>query len=831
MGERTGALAAIAIAIAAVADVVPSALAVHWDMLRQDLGYAARSLSRTPGFAITAVLVIALGVGANTAAFSLADFVLLRPLPFQEPDRLVKIWQSSTRYSGRNELSPANYRDWKAQVRSVSTMGAFTRRPANLVSTAEPRRLETVAMTPDLLPMLGVLAFAGRMFTPADSVDGRVVVLSHALWRTQFGGDGSVIGSSVRLDGEPFTVIGVMPPSFRFPSRETEAWIPLLLYEDDFADRNNNYLEGVARLAPGVSLDQARNDFASVARRLEEQFPKENKDTGALVIGLRDEIAERSRLLVVALCGATLCILLLACANLTSLFIARSTHRARELAVRVALGAGRERLVRQLVTESLGLALIGGIVGVLVAVAGVPLLAQLVPNTLPTDATPSVDLRVLLVGAALIGLTGLAFGIGPAVAAGNSSALTALREGARAGSGRSVRVRAALVITEVAASVVLLIASGLLLRAVMRLQATDPGFETEGVLTLNTTLPTSKYSMTARRDQFYGRVLGEVRALPGVKSAAYVTGLPMSMTGGIWPVAIAGDEQVVANPGNSVSLRFVTPQYFSTLGIRLLDGRDVAESDRRDSPWVAVVSESFVKRHWPNQRPGAMRFTIADSLRTIVGVVADVRVRGLERPSEPQVYLPATQMADSSLSYYPPKQLAVRAAGNVAGLVPAIRDIVRSVDPDQPISNVRMMSDIVDDQTAPRVIQIRLLAVLSIIALLVAGIGIHGLLTFTVSRRSQELGVRRALGEQPGSIVQRVMREGLILAIIGVGIGLMLGYLSGRAMGALLAGIQPADPATIATAAALCFGTAIVGCLRPAILAARVDPMTVLRGE
>lgn len=564
--------APVLVALAAIADVVPNALAAHWDILRQDLGYAARSLGRTPGFALTAVIVIALGVGANTAAFSLADFVLLRPLPFREPDRLVKIWQS-TRGFGRNELSPANYRDWRAMTRSVSAMGAYTRRPVNLVGPAEPRRLETVTMTPELLPLLGVPALAGRVFTPADSTDQQVIVLSHALWQTQFGGDGSVIGSTVRLDGEPFTVIGVMPASFQFPSRETDGWTPLHLFEDDFGDRNNNYLEGVARLAPGVSLEEARKDFDGVARQLEQQFPRENKDTGALVIGLRDELAQRSRLLVIALCGATLCILLLACANLTSLFIARATHRARELAVRVALGAGRERLVRQLVTESLGLAFVGGIVGVAVAVAGVPLLARLVPNTLPTDATPTVDLRVLLVGGVLICLTGLAFGVGPAVAAGNSSAPGALREGARAGSGRSVRVRAALVITEVAASVVLLIASGLLLRAVMRIQAVDPGFHSGGVLTLNTTLPTSKYGITERRDQFYNRVLDEVRSLPGVKSAAYVTGLPMSMTGGIWPVGISGQE-VVANAGNSASLRFVTPQYFTILGIPLVGGRD-----------------------------------------------------------------------------------------------------------------------------------------------------------------------------------------------------------------------------------------------------------------
>jgi predicted permease len=830
--ERTsqlrGPLASATILLAALADVIPNAIAAHWDVLRQDLGYAARSLWRTPGFALTAVLVVALGVGANTAVFSLADFVLVRPLPYAEADRLVKLWQGSQEL-GTNEASPANYRDWKAMTSSFSGMGAYWRRAVNLVGAAEPRRLETVRATPELLPLLGVAPLIGRTFTMEEARTGQLIVLSHALWKSQFSGDPGVIGTSVRLDGVLHRVVGVMPASFQFPSRSVEAWTSLVLREEDFKDRTDTYLEVIARLRPGVSAEQARRELALVSARLERQYPKENKDIRVVLLGLRDELSERSRLLVLALCGATLCILLLACANLASLFLARGAHRARELAVRAALGAGRDRLVRQLVTESVGVAVVGGIVGVAAAAAGEPLLARLVPNTLPIAEHASLDLRVLLLAAGFVLLTGLAFGLAPAVRAGRSSALGALRSGTRTAGGRTQRLRAALVVVEVAASVVLLVTSGLLIRAVWRIQTVDPGFVADDVLTLQTALPLPKYEATARRAQFYDHVLQEVRALPGVRDAAYVTGLPMAMRGGIWPVTLKGEE--VRDDPSNVSLRYVTPHYFATLGIPLRRGRDVAETDRRGQPSVAVVSESFVKSHWPNEDPLGKRFTVALDERTVVGVVGDVRVRGLERPSEPQVYLPYQQVADGAIISYTPKDLVLRTASGAENLLPRIREIVKSADPEQPISNVRTMSEIVAEETAPRLTQLRLLGALSAIALLIAGLGVHGLLTFTVSKRSQELGVRRALGAQDGEIIGLVLREGLVLALLGITIGMAVAYSAAKGMGALLFGVRPEDPLTIAVATALCLATAMAGCLRPALRAARVDPLSALRAE
>jgi putative ABC transport system permease protein len=825
--EHRGALAPVILIGAALTDVIPNALAAHLDILRQDLRYTARGLRRAPGFALTAILVVALGVGANTAAFSLADFVLLRPLPYPEPERLVKIWEATPGY-GQMEFSPANLRDVEATATSYTGIGAFWGTAVNLVGDGEPRRLQAVRVTPDLLPLVGVGAFIGRVLTPADSVGEPAVVISHNLWQTQFGSSTSVLGRTVRLDGVVHTVIGVMPPEFNFPSRGIDLWAPLRLEPSNFEDRNDNYIEAIARLKPGRTVDGAQAELDAIMARLELQYPKENKDTRAAVWRVQDEISDRARLLVLALCGAAFCILLLACANLASLLLARGMHRARELAVRTALGAGRERLMRQLITESVGLAAIGGIVGVGIAIAGVPLLAQLVPQSLPIGDHPTVDLRVLAFAAALIAITGLAFGIAPAMRAGKGEALEALRDGTRTGGGRRQRLRSALVVLEVTGSIVLLVSSGLLMRAIWKIQSIEPGFRAEGVMVLRTALPMPKYEAVAAREQFYGRVLEGVRALPGVASAAYVTGLPMDMRGGIWPVQITGDE-VLRDGDNSASLRYATPGFFATLGIPIRLGRDIDAADTQDRPYVAVISESFAARHWPGEDPIGKRFGFALGERTVVGVVSDVKVRGLERTSEPQVYLPSAQVPDASITSYPPKELVIRSTLPPEQWMPAVRRVIAAADPEQPISNVRTLADVVANDTAARRVQLRLLAMLSAIALVIAGVGIHGLLSFAVSTRTQELGIRRALGAQARTIVGMVVREGLVLALVGTAIGIVLAFNVGRGMSALLFGVPAGDPLTIAAAAVLCLVTAVVGCVRPAMRAARVDPMSALR--
>jgi putative ABC transport system permease protein len=443
----------------AVADVLPSAVAAHADILRQDLRYTVRAMSRAPGFVATAVLVVALGVGANTAAFTLADFVLLRPLPFPEPDRLVKIWETTPGYS-RMEASAANYRDWKTLTSSFSGMGAYTDYAVNLVSTTDaPRRITTAMVTFDLMPMLGVNAALGRAIAPADSFGEPVIVLSHALWQSQFAGDPGILGRHVRLDGVSSVVIGVMPQTFHFPTRDIEAWTPLVLGPQQFLDRGDNWLQVLARLRPGTSLERGAADVSLAMTQLVRKFPKELENTGVATIRLREETSARSRVMVLALCGAALCILLLACANLASLLLARAINRERELAVRAALGAGRERIVRQLVTESVALALLGGLAGLLVAKTVLPALSFLVPESLPIGEQPLIDPRVLAFAALIIAVTGLAFGVVPAVRAGGAKTFDGLREGARAGGGRKQRLRAALVAVEIAMSVVLLASS------------------------------------------------------------------------------------------------------------------------------------------------------------------------------------------------------------------------------------------------------------------------------------------------------------------------------------------------------------------------------------
>ena len=814
--------------VAAVVDVVPNAIAAHAEILGRDLRIAARAVRRAPGFAFTTIVVVALGVGANTAAFSLADFVFLRPLPFHEPERIVKLWQRTPDY-GQMELSPANYRDWKTSARSFTDFAAYTFRAANLVGGTEPRRLEIVAATPEFHQVFGVRALVGRTLLPADASGVPVVVLSYALWQTHFGADSGIVGQAVRLDGTPHTVVGVMPATFNFPQNGTDAWTPLVFTEQNYEDRDDTYITGVARLRDGVSVAQARSDVIAIAARLEREH-RELENVSAWVYGLRDEISSRARLLVLALCGAALCILLLACANLASLFLVRATSRARELAVRTALGAGREQIVRQLVTESVALAVLGGVVGVALAGVALPLLGRLVPQTLPLALAPAVDGRVLVFAFALMVLTGVVFGVGPAIGAGKSSGLELLRAGTRSTSGRTRRLRAALVVVEISASVVLLMLSGLLIQSVWNIQRRDPGFTAENVLTLRTALPRPKYDSVARREQYYTTVLQGVRALPGVAGAAFTTGLPMAMSGGIWGAGIGGAEPSRTG-AHSASLRFVTTGYFGAMGIPVRAGRDVEDSDTQTSQFVAVVSESFAKRHWPNDDPIGQRFSFAFNERTVVGIVGEVRVRGLEQESEPQVYLPFRQVPDASIVGYFPKDLVIRSATAQPQLMAAVRRIVKEADPDQPISQVRSMADLVESETASRVTQLRLLAALAVVGLLIAGVGIHGLLSFTVSRRIPEIGVRRALGAQVGVIVRHVVGEGLRLALIGVVLGVAVAYAAARGMTALLAEVRPEDPTTMLVAAGLCVVTALAGCARPAVRAARVDPITALRSD
>jgi predicted permease len=818
--------------IAGLADIVATATGAHADMAAQDLRDALRTCVRNRGYAAAVVAVSALGVGAATAAFSLADHVLVRPLPFAEPERLVKLWQDKS-YAGysRMELSPGNYEDWRRQSTSFTSMTAFTTNSVNAMTASGPIRFDIADVTSSLFETLGVSAAIGRTFVAADEASGatRPVILSDGVWRSTFGGRPDVLGTTLTLDGTPHVIVGVMPRGFDFPRRDTAMWLPLWFDAAALEDRSNVFLQGLGRLKPGVTLAQARAELNVIAGGLARAFPEANERTGATVIELRDEVSRQSKLMLLALAAASICVLLIACANLASLLLARAVQRQRELAVRVAMGARPRRIARQVLTESMLLSTAGGLAGVALAWLAVPRIAALVPTSLPIAAAPAADLRMLAVAAVATLLTGVGFGLVPAWRLGRGTRSADLQSGTRVSGGGTERLRSAFVIAEVAATIVLLVGVGLFLRALWRVQDVDPGFRAEGVVTARTVLPSPKYEPVIRREQFYDRVLRDVRAVPGVAAAAYTSFLPMVMRGGIWKVITR--ETAAPDDAASASVRFVTPEYFTTMAIPLLQGRGVQISDTQTSQFAAVVSRSFAERFFPGQDPIGRSFSVALSDRVVVGVVGDVRVRGLERDSEPQVYLPSTQVQDGWLTFYVPKDLVVRTSGAPTPVMAAIRDAVARADPEQPVSDVRMLTDIVQAETTSRSVQLWALSAFAGIAVLLACLGIHGLLSFVVAARTQEIGVRMAFGATPGSVLGLVLGRTAVLAGIGVTVGLGAAFALSRSLQALLAGVSPADAPTFLAAAAVAFTMALVGSLAPARRAVGVDPLAAIRTE
>ncbi|MGI9074793.1 MAG: ABC transporter permease [Bryobacteraceae bacterium] len=831
--DTRGLFALLALWLEVLPDLLTNAIAVQWDLLCQDLRYAARALRRSPGFALTAVAIAAIGIGATTAAFTMVDHVLIRPFPFARQDRLVKLREDDLSGLQRFwDVSPANYRDWKRMSTSYESMGAYRGLSVNMTGTqGDPQRIDGASLTAELLPTLGVHPPFGRVFTEQDdrhSAPG-TVILSYGLWQEQFGGTSAILGRTIELDNVPYTIIGVMPKDFYFPTREARLWTPMRFAPDDFEDRTNTYIFPVGRLKPGVSLQQAQAEMRAIGARLARAYPKELTQVSVEVVRLRDDVSERSRLMLNVLLGAALCVLLIACTNLANLLLARAMVRRRELAVRAALGAGRERLVRQMLTESLILALPGGALGLLVAHAALPLLVRLVPVSLPIAEIPALDGRVLLFAAVLTFATGIGFGIMPALRSGLNT-VTELHEGGRSGmGGRRERLRSALVITEVACSIVLLVGFGLLTRALWRIQAVDPGFRADHVLTLRTSLPMPRYETPESREPFYRHVLEETRRLPGVTAAGFTSFLPLVLGGGIWPVQIQGHPEDLANR-RTVSLRFVTPGFFSAMRIPLLAGRDVRQTDSHKAPFVALVSQSFVQRYWRNENPLGHHIDVGNHDRTVIGVVGDIHVRSLERSSEPQVYV-SWQQADDVSTWYAPKDLVVRTTGDPTALVSSLRRIIRRADPRQPVSEVRTLTDIVEGETASRRVQLAVLGAFGAIAFLLAAVGIHGLLAFAVSSRTQEIGVRMALGAQRADIINMTVGEGFKLAVVGIIVGIALAYGAGRLLQSLLAGVKPWDLGTFTAAVVLSVMMTLAGSLLPAIRAVRVDPTTAMRAE
>jgi len=805
-------------------------MALSWlDDAREDLRYAWRTLRRSPGFTTTAVAVIALGIGAATASFTILDYTLLRPLPFPEPDRLVRLYQTDVaRGMSRIEASPPNFTDWRAGSASFSAMASFLfNNPMTVLGGGEPRQIEAATFDREVLTVLGVQPLVGRGFTAADERNFLdVVLLSYDFAVTTFGSPSSALDRTIALDNRGRKIVGVMPRGFAFPSRDAVLWVPMLPVDVLGQSRTNLLLNVVARLRPGVSVGQAQAEMNVMADRLQRAYPKDNAGVSVTVTDMRDVVSPQARMLVWTVFAAAFCLLLIVCTNLTNLLLARAVARRQEIALRVAIGAGSWRIVKQMLTESAVLAAIGALLGSTIAIGAVPLVARIVPNVLPVTGAPAVDLRVLAFAVVITMLTCLAVGIVPALRSSRTAAAQALR--ARAGLPVG-RLRSALVLAEVAATVTLLVAGGLLVKAMWRVQSVELGFHADGVLTLRTNLPFLKYPNYAARRGFYDRVLSGTRALPGAVSAGYTTGLPLVLGGGISMVTVPG---VVDDPATSprASIRFVTSDYFATMRIPLRRGRFVDGRDTATTTPVAVISEGLARRLWPDQDPIGRQFVTFNHTRTVVGVAGDIVVRGLERTSEPQIYFSPEQLAPFSI-FYAPRDLVVRASGDAMALAPAIRKIIHAVDPEQTITNLQLFDDILTEQTASRRDQLVVLGLFAAVAFLLAAVGIHGLLAYTVQSRTKEVGVRIALGAQRNVIVQMFLQQGVVLGIMGVAAAMPLAYAAGRAMNALLFGLSAADPPVYLIAGAVAVTMTIASSVIPAVRAAGIDPAITIRGE
>jgi putative ABC transport system permease protein len=812
-------------------DVITNAILVQADVLQQDLRWTLRVLRQMPGFTLTVIAVIALGIAGNTAAFALLDHVLLRPLPFAESHRLVTLHETRLKQGvTRNLVSPPNFVEMRAMSKSFDAVGAYVAAPlsVNLSGRSDPVRLDSTLISSDVFKALGVQAAAGRVFLADDDRVGgpNIVILSNSVAVSMFGTPATAIGETITIDGAEHTIIGVMQPGFAFPSRDFGLWRPLRFTPPLLANRSNHLLYALARLRPEVSLKEAQAEMDVIARRLELAYPEENTGAAVGVMALRDTMSPQSRTLVLGVFGAAVCLLLIVCTNLANLLFARAMERRREIAVRIAIGAARERLVRQLLTESLFLAIVGGTLGFVLAAVATPLLSVLVPAELPIAATPEFAWRVFSFAMALTLATSIAFGAGPAFRCSRNAVLNALRSRTSSGARRD-RLRAALVLTEIVGTVVLLVAAGLLLKALWRVWEIDPGFRTDGVLTLRTALPSPKYDTAPSRRTFYSEVLAQVRSLQGVTSAAYVTYHPMENFSGRGPILVPGIVDSPLTAPRAVR-HFITPGFFETLGIPLRRGRDVSESDTTNAPGVAIISESLAERLWPHQDPIG-RAIVADGNRIVVGVAGEIAVRRLEGASDAQIYYPAEQM--TMPSYYWPKDLLIHTTGDPMALAPAVRKIIQKADPQQAISNLKLLENIIEAQSGARRAQLRVLAAFAAIAFLLAAVGIYGLLEFGVSSRTHEIGVRMALGAQRTGILRMFLQQGIILGLIGLAFAIPLAYMTARGLTALLFGVQPSDPSVYGAAGFFVLAMTVTVSLRPALRAAKIDPATTIRSD
>ncbi|MDQ3134666.1 MAG: ABC transporter permease [Acidobacteriota bacterium] len=809
--------------------------------LLQDVRYGVRMLLKSPGFTIIAVVALALGIGANTAIFSLVSAVLVRPLNYHEPDRLMMVWETDSPGSlAGDTIAPANYADWKAQNQVFADMAAIEWRNFNLTGDGEPERIPAFGVSANFFPLLGANPALGRTFQTEEDRLGanKVAVISHGLWQSRYGGEDSIVGRSILLNGEPYTVVGVMPRDFQFQVASINLWVPIALTPDQLADRDIHNLNAVARLKPGVTVAQANADIQAITHRIAAAYPDQAEGLSASVIPLHEQLAGNLRRPLLILLVAVGFVLLIACANVAGMLLARATARRREIAVRAALGASRRRIVRQLLTESVLLGSLGGGLGLLLSLWAFAFLQQLIPAEMSASATLQLDARMLGFTLVISLLAAVIFGLAPALQASRPDLSLALKQGGgRTGSGIGQRwLRSGFVVAQVALSLVLLVGAGLLVQTLSKLRGQYADLRPESVLTVRTQLAGAKYREHEQRVAFYDGVLARAEHLPGVVAAGYTTAVPL--TGMIANGFTLEGRQAEPNVNWNAIHRQVSPGYFQAMGVALRQGRGFNAGDDARAMPVAAINETMARQFWPGESPIGKRFKAGapdqpEPWLTIVGIVADVRQIGADAPVKAEMYVPYWQFSRESRLYplFAPRDLVIRTSASPTSLVPAVREAVREVDPYQPLASIRTMDEVLDRVTAQRRIGMILLTAFAALALLLAALGIYGVLSFFVVQHTREIGIRMALGAQRGNVLRLVVGQGMLLTLVGIAVGLAGAYALTRVMASLLYGVSATDPLTFIGVPVLLAGVALVACYLPARRATKVDPMFALRYE
>ncbi len=800
------------------------------DSLIKDIRYGLRSLLKRPGFTAIALIALALGIGANTAIFSLVNAVILQPLPYQDPDRLVWVFGSNRNGGNRGSVSALDFQEFRSQNKTFDQFAASrsTILPMNLTGTGEPERLMPSAVTGNYFDVFGVRPALGRGFSLENEKTGQdqVTVLSHALWQTRFGGDPNILSKTINLDGKAYEVIGVMAADVVLP-QAAQLWVPLNFDSDpEMKMRKARFLRPVGKLKAGMTLNQAQADTDRIAALIEQQFPDSNAGWSLGLVPLREILVGDSRSMLFILFGAVGFVLLIACANVANLLLVRAAARQKEIAMRTALGASRLRIIRQMITESLLLAIFGGALGALLAVGGVKLLVSLSEDSIPRTANVKIDATVLAFTLFISLATGLIFGLAPALRTMKENLVDALKDGIRGGSESTMknRTRSLLVIFESAVAVMLLIGAGLLIRSLVALQNVDAGFEPNNVLTMRIDLPRQKYNTPEKTVNFFGQLETRVAGLPGVEAVGFITELPLGGQSNDMPFTVEGRPAATSNAGFSADFRRVNQNYFGAMQIPLRRGRNFTEQEVRQGSKVLVVSQQLADTAFPNEDPlGKRMITGMNEPYEIIGIVGDVTHKSLQAPKNATMYMPTQEPAR--------RNLVIRTQGDPLSLVAGVRKEVNALDPDQPIAAIRPMNEWVAMSVAGARYRAILLGLFALLAMILAATGIYGVMSYSVAQRTQEIGVRMALGARPLDVLKLVVRQGMILALIGIAIGLAGAVLLTRVMSSFLFGVTERDPVTFGVVSALLILVAFIACVVPARRATKVDPLVALRYE